>query len=106
LVLTLEAERIANDDEKMPVYEYACEKCGLVFDRVRPYADREFFIKCPECGGWGQYQVAAPLIGTGRVRGDKRLIWNEAQVVSDKGADWRDEGTTRREGGVGRTLYF
>lgn len=34
----------------MPVYEFACEKCGEVVEKLRPMKDSGKAEKCPECG--------------------------------------------------------
>ncbi len=35
----------------MPMYEYKCEKCGIVFSELRRISERIDPISCPECGG-------------------------------------------------------
>ena len=73
-----------------------------------PYDDRETPRECPECQEPAQYVLVRRAIqqGTERKHGDKRIIWDERQVASDKGKHWRDEGTTGREGGIGRKTFF
>jgi putative FmdB family regulatory protein len=35
----------------MPIYEYACKKCGNQFEQlVRSMSDSEKNVSCPECG--------------------------------------------------------
>ena len=34
----------------MPLYEYKCKKCKLVFSELRKISEREKNIACPECG--------------------------------------------------------
>jgi putative FmdB family regulatory protein len=34
----------------MPIYEYKCESCAIVFERVQHFED-EPLKTCPECGG-------------------------------------------------------
>jgi len=38
----------------LPLYEYKCQKCNEVFFELRPMAEREKPIACPECGGAGE----------------------------------------------------
>jgi len=87
----------------MPIYSYRCELCGDEFDSERVYEARNEVEPCrvEGCPGLAVYVMSAPLIGTGRVRGDKRLIFDERQVTSELGPRWRDAGTTGREGGAG-----
>jgi len=34
----------------MPVYEYGCEKCGLVFEAMQKFSDAPL-TECKSCGG-------------------------------------------------------
>ena len=43
----------------MPTYEYECEECGKVFDKVHKMTEKPR-VKCPKCG-----RRAKKLIGTG-----------------------------------------
>ncbi|UCH85584.1 MAG: zinc ribbon domain-containing protein [Candidatus Latescibacterota bacterium] len=38
----------------MPLYEYKCDKCQIVFSELRSMAEREEPIACPDCGGAGE----------------------------------------------------
>jgi|FLYL01.1.fsa_nt_gi putative FmdB family regulatory protein len=35
----------------MPIYEYYCEHCDKVFERMRPISAAEEPAPCPSCGG-------------------------------------------------------
>ncbi len=35
----------------MPMYEYRCEQCKIVFAELRKITEREESIECPQCGG-------------------------------------------------------
>ena len=87
----------------MPIYSYHCELCDAESDLQVKYEQRLDPQPCarPGCPGMATYKPSAPLVGTGRIRGDRRLITDERQVIADRGADWRDQGTTGREGGAG-----
>jgi putative FmdB family regulatory protein len=37
----------------MPMYEYKCESCEIVFSELRKISERTEPIACPECGGQG-----------------------------------------------------
>ncbi len=43
----------------MPLYEYKCEQCEIVFSDLRRAAEREDPIQCPECGGQGKILFSA-----------------------------------------------
>jgi putative FmdB family regulatory protein len=45
----------------MPIYEYRCEKCQSVFERITFKGDEEE-IQCPECG---KTEVARVMSGSG-----------------------------------------
>lgn len=34
----------------MPIYEYKCKKCGIVFEVIQKFSDA-LIKKCEECGG-------------------------------------------------------
>lgn len=34
----------------MPTYEYECDSCGILFERLQRFSD-EPIRECPECGG-------------------------------------------------------
>jgi len=33
----------------MPIYEYACPKCGQEFELLRPISDSDKTASCPQC---------------------------------------------------------
>jgi len=46
----------------MPIYEYACPKCGHVFDVIQKSTDPPV-TTCPECGGKKvEKQMSSPAI--------------------------------------------
>ena len=45
----------------MPLYEYACEKCGKVFELMQKMADEPLKTH-PECGGKVERLVSAPAL--------------------------------------------
>ena len=63
---------------------------------------------CKKCGAVeGSHPIISATHYAGeRIVGDRKIIWDEKQVVSDKGENWRDEGTTGNPGGAGKRLYF
>jgi putative FmdB family regulatory protein len=34
----------------MPCYEYACAKCGMIEERIRPFSESDMGSICPNCG--------------------------------------------------------
>lgn len=45
----------------MPLYEYKCEKCGHVFEKIEKVS-ASTTKKCPKCGAKAGRQFAAPAI--------------------------------------------
>ncbi len=89
----------------MPIYEYKCRLCGKAADHVvSHHRNRLETQACPSCEGPAEYEpsLAGTHYGGETLVGEGRLIRSEKQLESG----WRDQGTTRREGGAGRTLYF
>jgi putative FmdB family regulatory protein len=42
----------------MPLYEYKCKKCKLVFSELRKISEREKEIACPECGAGAEVLIS------------------------------------------------
>ena len=45
----------------MPLYEYACDSCGVRFERIQKYSDPPIAV-CPECGGSVRKLISSPAI--------------------------------------------
>jgi putative FmdB family regulatory protein len=45
----------------VPLYEYRCNKCGHVFEKIQQFSDRPV-KKCPECGGSVEQLLSAPAV--------------------------------------------
>ncbi|MGA8221135.1 MAG: FmdB family zinc ribbon protein [Candidatus Acidiferrales bacterium] len=45
----------------MPLFEYKCEKCGHLFEKIEKHSASQT-KKCPKCGGKAPRQFAAPAI--------------------------------------------
>lgn len=93
----------------MPIYEYACQKCGHEFDALQKVSDGPL-RKCPECGALRLKRlVSAPqfrLKGTGWYETDfktdkdrkKRLAdATEARPAADGAAADKDAGPSKAE---------
>jgi putative FmdB family regulatory protein len=35
----------------MPIYEYRCQRCGKIFEKIQKVDEGGDFLKCPHCGG-------------------------------------------------------
>ncbi len=93
------------------MYDYRCSLCGAVTDHHSRIADRFDRQDCSECGRPAccelDMSVSAPTIGTERRQGRSKIIYSEKQVAQESplGANWRNEGTTGKEGGAGKKIY-
>ena len=62
----------------MPIYEYACRKCGHTLDALQKISD-EPLVECPECGEAELRRlISAPRF---RLKGDG---WYETDFKSEK----------------------
>jgi putative FmdB family regulatory protein len=43
----------------MPIYEYRCESCDTVTEKMRKVKEKDDPLECPECGGDTQKCVSA-----------------------------------------------
>jgi putative FmdB family regulatory protein len=48
-------------DFLLPLYEYKCDKCGHVFEKIENVS-ASATKKCPKCGGKAERQITAPAI--------------------------------------------
>jgi len=100
----------------MPVYAYTCQACGETTDHCVPYDSRLRSLDCPLCEApeaakYSCVDGRPPMSTMNAVRprkDDGRMIFDEREVHADseRGKDWRDEGTNGNPGGAGEKLYF
>jgi putative FmdB family regulatory protein len=75
----------------MPLYEYACEKCGKVFEVIEKFSDQPLTVHA-ECGGKVERLLSAPALhfkGSGFYITDYAKGNGNANAPksSDKGSD-------------------
>jgi putative FmdB family regulatory protein len=46
----------------MPTYQYRCEKCGAVFERVEHMSEHAAAHKCPKCGSENVHSAPTPFM--------------------------------------------
>ncbi len=84
----------------MPIYEYQCEACGHVFEKLQKISDAPF-TKCPDCNVEALKKlVSAPafrLKGAGWYETDFKT-GNKKNVVQ---ADKKDKSTSKKESSAG-----
>ena len=84
----------------MPIYEYQCEACGHVFERLQKISDAPL-KQCPDCGeDTLKKLVSAPafrLKGAGWYETDFKT-GNKKNVVQ---ADKKDKSTSKKESSAG-----
>ena len=72
----------------MPLYEYACLKCGRHTDKIEPVAGPHL-KKCPHCGGKVESVITAPAIkfkGSGWYVNDYAAKPNSGEGKKSEGA--------------------
>ena len=72
----------------MPLYEYACLKCGRHTDKIEPVAGPHL-KKCPHCGGKVESVITAPAIkfkGSGWYINDYAAKPNSGETKKSEGA--------------------
>ena len=71
----------------MPLYEYACLKCGRHTDKIAPVAGPHL-KKCPHCGGKVESVITAPAI---KFKGSGWYV-NDYAVKPNSGEGKKSEG--------------
>jgi putative FmdB family regulatory protein len=72
-----------DEEEKMPLYEYRCAKCGNSFERLVLGGDET--IRCPKCGGeveklMSSFSIEVPdELCAALPRGEKRELCTECR---------------------------
>jgi putative FmdB family regulatory protein len=77
----------------VPLYEYACLKCGRHTDKIEPVAGPHL-KKCPHCGGKVESVITAPAI---KFKGSGWYI-NDYAAKPSSGDGKTSEGTAGRSG--------
>ena len=76
------------------MYEYQCQKCGHVFEKIQKFSDAPV-KKCPECGGKVEQLISAPAV---QFKGSGWYVTDYARKGSSKtsgdGAESGDSGVT------------
>jgi len=56
----------------MPMYEYRCAECGVLYEQLRRMSEADAELVCPRCGSRQvQRQISACAIGGSSSGGDK-----------------------------------
>jgi putative FmdB family regulatory protein len=72
----------------VPLYEYACRKCGRHTDKIEP-VDGPHLKKCPHCGGRVESVITAPAI---KFKGSGWYVNDYASKPSGGGDNKKSEG--------------
>ena len=95
--------REAGRSSGLPLYEYKCEKCGHVFEKIEPVSAPEI-KKCPSCKkGKAVRQLSSPAIqfkGTGWYVTDyagKKTSASPSEGGDGKAAASNDGGSAKKE---------
>lgn len=80
----------------MPLYEYRCEKCGALLEKIRKLSDPPL-SKCRKCGGRLERLLSAPAIqfkGSGWYVTDYARKSSAGSSKSDGGSSDKGEGSS------------
>jgi putative FmdB family regulatory protein len=80
-------------ETSVPLYEYACLKCGRHTDKIEPVAGPHL-KKCPHCGGKVESVITAPAI---KFRGSGWYV-NDYAAKPSGGDGSKSEGTAGKTG--------
>ena len=78
----------------MPLYEYACEKCGKVFEVIQKFADEPLKVH-EECGGTVDRLLSAPAL---HFKGSGFYITDYAKGSGSSNSPGKNDGA-KSEGG-------
>jgi putative FmdB family regulatory protein len=51
----------AQEEHRVPIYEYECKKCGHRFEKIQKFSD-DPIKECPKCGGALEQVLNAPAV--------------------------------------------
>lgn len=94
----------------MPIYEYKCQDCGKVYERLElSAANQTPTSRCPHCAGVGNLIISAPAIVFELFGNPKRLPdWDKKQaqaVAHDKRVVKSLREPLERDRGQGIKVY-
>lgn len=82
----------------MPLYEYQCDSCGAVFERIQKFSDPPVEA-CPTCGGAVKKLVSSPAF---QFKGSGWYVTDYAKKssgpASSGGSDKSSGGSDKSEG--------
>jgi len=89
------------------IYEYRCQSCGIVHEAERSVEKRQT-VPCPKCGADPEkQQIQLSSAGMARQFTPTRRLTTEAEVIADRGPDWRQNAASlRRRAGEPDRLYM
>lgn len=79
----------------MPVYDYACGRCGAVFERSAPMSESDKKRRCA-CGGMGKRVVSLPRLRTETTLTDS--VRASYAVAGHKVESWGDVKRLEKDG--------
>jgi len=77
----------------VPLYEYKCEKCGKLVEKIEKF-EGPHLKKCPSCGGKVERLMSPPAI---QFKGSGWYVTDYARS-SSRGADKSDGGAAEKSG--------
>jgi DNA-directed RNA polymerase subunit RPC12/RpoP len=85
--------------------DFECQDCGKYFEIT--LESGQSVPACEECSGELQVVITKPKDWEFKVtKSDRRIIWDEKQIESSHGKDWRETNKRRTEGGCGARQFY
>jgi len=83
----------------LPLYEYKCDKCGHVFEKIESLS-ASATKKCPKCGGKAERQLTAPAI---QFKGSGWYVTDYAGKNSSASGDKGEKSSEKSGDGAAKT---
>lgn len=77
----------------MPLYEYQCDSCGAVFERIQKFSDPAVEV-CPTCGGAVKKLVSSPAF---QFKGSGWYVTDYAKKSSGPASSGESSGGSKSE---------
>lgn len=77
----------------MPLYEYRCAKCGLLFEKIRKFSDPPL-TKCEKCGGKLKHLISSPAF---KFKGTGWYVNDYGKKDSSGGRDKSDRAASEKK---------
>lgn len=82
----------------MPLYDYTCERCGLLFEVSRSFKDADLAAHCPTCEIPAKRQLSIPMATFTRGAAAESLRQQPLDGGAPKSSRWSHHGHSHGTG--------